>query len=118
MLSVNLRHLHRRAHAHRTAIFGGKRMAKLQRRKFSRPTAVIFPAIAGILFALTIYDAWSQTNRPIKNIDPVPAGSTQDILARLLADEIGRTQGATMVTENRPGAGTAIAAEAVSHAPP
>jgi tripartite-type tricarboxylate transporter receptor subunit TctC len=118
MLSVNLPHLHRRAHAHRTAIFGGKHMTRLRRRNCPRPTAGIFPAIAGILFALTICGAWSQTTRPIKNIVPVPAGSTQDILARLLADEIGRTQGATMVTENRPGAGTAIAAEAASHALP
>jgi tripartite-type tricarboxylate transporter receptor subunit TctC len=80
--------------------------------------AAALPAVAVITFAPTSRDAWSQTTRTIKNVVPVPAGSSQDILARLLADEIGRAQGQTIVIENRPGAGTVIATEAVSHAAP
>ena len=41
-----------------------------------------------------------------------------DILARLLTDQISRTQGWTVVVENRPGAGTSIGTEAVSRAVP
>ena len=41
-----------------------------------------------------------------------------DFLARLLADQIGRSQGLTMVVESRPGAGGRIATEAVSRLAP
>jgi tripartite-type tricarboxylate transporter receptor subunit TctC len=41
-----------------------------------------------------------------------------DVLGRVLAEEIGRAHGPTMVIENRPGAGTVIATELVSRAPP
>jgi tripartite-type tricarboxylate transporter receptor subunit TctC len=92
---------------------------KLPRRQFLHLAAgAAVPAIAVILLALTSHGAWSQTTRTIKNIVPVPAGGSQDILARLLADEIGRAQGQTIVIENRPGAGTVIATEAVSRATP
>jgi tripartite-type tricarboxylate transporter receptor subunit TctC len=40
------------------------------------------------------------------------------IVARLLAEEISRTQGTTLVVENRPGAATEIGAESVSRASP
>ena len=41
-----------------------------------------------------------------------------DVLGRVLAEEIGRAHGPSMVIENRPGAGTVIATEIVSRAPP
>jgi tripartite-type tricarboxylate transporter receptor subunit TctC len=47
----------------------------------------------------------------------MPGGGT-DILARLLAEEIGRAEGQRMLIENRPGAGSAIGTEAVSRAAP
>ena len=49
---------------------------------------------------------------------PYPPGGTADIVARLLAEQIGRMQGPAMVIENRAGAGTAIATEAVARAAP
>jgi tripartite-type tricarboxylate transporter receptor subunit TctC len=39
-----------------------------------------------------------------------------DILARLLGDQIGRTQGATLVIDNRPGAGEIIGTETAARA--
>ena len=62
------------------------------------------------------YNVWSQTSGIIKIVVPVPAGGTPDIVARLLADQIGRASGPTMIVENRPG--SAIATEIVSHATP
>jgi tripartite-type tricarboxylate transporter receptor subunit TctC len=62
--------------------------------------------------------AWSQTRGTIKVVVPFPAGGTATILARLLAEQIGRMQGATVMVENRPGAGGIIGAEAVAHAAP
>jgi tripartite-type tricarboxylate transporter receptor subunit TctC len=93
---------------------------KLRRRQFLRlaASAAIFGVMSAVPIAWSGDGAWSQTVRTIKIIVPVPAGGSQDVESRLLADEIGRTQGATMVIENRPGAGTAIAAEAVSRAAP
>ena len=71
-----------------------------------------------MLLALSGHVAWCQTARPIKIVVPYTAGSPSDLLARLLADEINRAQGTTIVVENRPGASTAIGSEAVARAAP
>ena len=63
-------------------------------------------------------DAWSQAARTIKIVVPYPPGSGPDILSRLMADEIGRAQSASVVVENRPGAGTVIGTEAAARAAP
>src|SRR5437868_13547627 len=61
--------------------------------------------------------AWAQS-ATIKIVVPYTPGSGPDILARLMAQQIGRTQGATVVVENRPGAGTVIGTESVERAAP
>jgi tripartite-type tricarboxylate transporter receptor subunit TctC len=45
-------------------------------------------------------------------------GGGSDVLARLMAEHIGRAQGVTVMVENRPGASTAIGTEAVARAAP
>jgi tripartite-type tricarboxylate transporter receptor subunit TctC len=67
---------------------------------------------------VTLFDraAWSQTARTIKLIVPFPAGCPADTLARVVSEEIGRLQGATIVVENRSGAEGVIGTEAVSRA--
>ncbi|MGC2811521.1 MAG: tripartite tricarboxylate transporter substrate binding protein [Bradyrhizobium sp.] len=57
-------------------------------------------------------------NRPIKMIVPYPAGGTTDFLGRLVADQFQTGMGATVVVENKPGAGTTIGAEQVARAEP
>src|SRR5262245_7804697 len=57
--------------------------------------------------------ASAQAGRTIKIVVPLAPGGAASVLARLLADEVSRTQGVTMVVENRPGAGTVIGTEAV-----
>jgi tripartite-type tricarboxylate transporter receptor subunit TctC len=54
----------------------------------------------------------------IKIVVPLPAGGGVDVVARQLAEQIGQSQGATFVIENRPGAGTMIGTEAVARANP
>jgi tripartite-type tricarboxylate transporter receptor subunit TctC len=76
------------------------------------------PAVAVIMALLFGHGAWAQAPRTIRLIVPYPPGGTADIVARLLADQIGRTQGPSIVIENRPGAGTAIGTEAVARAAP
>ena len=62
--------------------------------------------------------AQAQTSRTIKFVVPFAAGGTADILARMLAEEIGKAHGVGTLIENRSGAGTIIATEAASRAPP
>ena len=77
-----------------------------------------------LLLALTfqsvsvLADETWPTKQTLKIVVPYAPGGGADILARLLAEQISRTQGSTMVIENRPGAGAAIGAEAVSRAAP
>jgi len=61
--------------------------------------------VLGLLFiAVPDHGARSQTARTIKIVNPYPPGGTADIVARILSEQIGRSQGVTMVIENRPGA--------------
>jgi tripartite-type tricarboxylate transporter receptor subunit TctC len=62
--------------------------------------------------------AQAQSSRTIKIIVPSTAGGGADVLARMLADQIGKAQSQTMVVENRPGAGNTIGTEAVARAVP
>lgn len=62
--------------------------------------------------------ASAQTGRTIRLIVPVPPGASTDAVARLMAEQIGRAQGVTVVVENRPGASGMIGTEAVSRAAP
>jgi len=88
--------------------------------RFSRHQSVPLAAavIALILLSLSDPVAWSQTTRTIKIVVPYQPGGANDVLARLLGEQIGRAQGRTVLIENRPGAGTVIATEAVSRAAP
>jgi tripartite-type tricarboxylate transporter receptor subunit TctC len=75
--------------------------------------ATIAAATAGVAPAVRAA-AWP--DRPIHFIVPFPAGSSSDIVARIVAQRLGQRLGQTLVVEDRPGAGGAIAYEAVAHA--
>lgn len=55
--------------------------------------------------------------RALKLIVPFPPGGAADIIGRYYADQLTQALGQTVVVDNRPGAGTAIAAEAAARAP-
>jgi tripartite-type tricarboxylate transporter receptor subunit TctC len=57
-------------------------------------------------------------SRPVRFIVPFGAGSSTDIVARILAEPLGRSLGQPMVVENRPGADGAISAEQTARAAP
>ncbi len=80
--------------------------------------AVILAGLSGLLLTLTGEGAWSQAASPIKIIVPNPAGGVADVIARLLAEQISRAQGPTILIENRPGAGTVVGTEATARAAP
>jgi len=93
-----------------------KRRDFLPRRQFLHLAAgaAIFTAIV----ALANDAAWPQAGRIIRIVVPFPAGGSATVLARLLGDQISKAQGPTVIIENRPGAGAAIAYEAVARAAP
>ena len=56
--------------------------------------------------------------QPIRVIAPATAGSTVDVMARIVYEQVGRQLGQSIVVENRGGAGTTTGMSAVAHAAP
>jgi len=69
-----------------------------------------FASIALIALAATATQAQTRT---IRTIVPFGPGGVPDVVARAIGDYIGRTHKVTTVVENRPGAGSIIATDAV-----
>jgi tripartite-type tricarboxylate transporter receptor subunit TctC len=86
----------------------------LPRRQFLHLAAgaAAFPAVSRF--------AWAQTypTRPVRIVVGLTAGSASDIVARLVGQWLSERLGQQFVVENRPGAGTNIAAEAVVRSAP
>ncbi len=61
-------------------------------------TAGLLATAGGIAHAQDNYP-----NKPVRMIVPFPAGQATDILARLMADSLGKIWGQQVVVENRPG---------------
>jgi tripartite-type tricarboxylate transporter receptor subunit TctC len=81
--------------------------------------ALVAAAAIGIALSLALAaDAGAQASRAVKIVVPYPPASGPDILSRLMAEQIGKMQGATVVIENRPGGGTMIGTEAAARAAP
>jgi tripartite-type tricarboxylate transporter receptor subunit TctC len=90
----------------------------LPRRHFLHLAAGAGAVLSVILVTMTGNSACAQTARTVKLVVPYAAGGGVDIIARLLAEQISRAQGLTIVIENRPGAGAVIGTEAVPRAIP
>jgi tripartite-type tricarboxylate transporter receptor subunit TctC len=73
-------------------------------------------ASAGALALPAFAQAWP--SRPIKLVVPFPPGSSPDIIARLIADPLGAALKATVVVDNKPGAGGNVGTGAVARAEP
>ncbi|WP_237214838.1 Bug family tripartite tricarboxylate transporter substrate binding protein [Falsiroseomonas oryziterrae] len=84
----------------RAAVFG------LAGAMLARPTLAQAPATGD----------WP--NRPIRWINPGPAGGAGDVLSRLVADRLSARLGQPVVVDNRPGAGTNIGMAAVARSAP
>ena len=74
-------------------------------------TAVALPALSSMARAQT-------DRRSVHLLVGFAAGSSVDIIARLLAEQLNKAQGLTMIVQNLPGAGTLIATEAAARADP
>jgi len=87
---------------------------KLPRRRFLQLAGIVatLPTVPRTARAQT-YPA-----RPVRLIVGFPPGGTNDVLARLLGQWLTERLGQTFVVENRPGAASNVATEAVVRAPP
>jgi tripartite-type tricarboxylate transporter receptor subunit TctC len=87
---------------------------KLPRRQFLRlaAAAAVLPTVSPIATAQT-YPA-----RPVRIIVGFTTGGVADIAARLIGQWLSERLGQQFIVENRPGAATNIATEAVIHASP
>ena len=81
-----------------------------------RRLIVSLPAL--LACAGTVAQAPSFASKPIRLVVPFPAGGGVDVIARALAEGLGRELGQTVVIDNKAGAGTAIGNDAVAKAPP
>lgn len=81
---------------------------KLRARHFA-----LLPMV--LMFALDAVAAYP--DKPVKLVVPFPAGGTVDVVARALAVTMGSALATSVVVENVPGAGGAVAAQRVVKSP-
>src|SRR5262245_28769404 len=87
---------------------------KRRRRRFLQSAACAVLALAAPHMA----DAQSYPTRPVRLIVGFPAGGPADIGARVTAQWLSERLGQQFIVENRPGAATNLATEAVIRAAP
>ncbi len=78
-------------------------------------------AVAALLFVLWGAASASAQDYPSRNVSfivPTGAGAATDLLARILAPQLGERLGKPFVVENRPGAGTMTGSNAVAKSAP
>jgi tripartite-type tricarboxylate transporter receptor subunit TctC len=90
-------------------------MTTSNRRRFLTLTAAALATPA--LPRLGLAQAWP-AGKPIHAVVPFTAGSTVDIIGRIVLDPLSRQLGQTIVIENRGGAGGSIGSAAVAKADP
>lgn len=75
--------------------------------------------LALILAVLVTPAALAQAfpTKPVRLVVPFPPGGATDVFARMAAAEMTKSLGQQVIVENRPGAGTTIAAEIVAKSP-
>jgi tripartite-type tricarboxylate transporter receptor subunit TctC len=73
---------------------------------------------AALTLTVSVVNAQTSANAPVRILVGAPAGGTTDTMARALAQALGQQLSRVVVVENKPGAGGNLAAEMVAKAPP
>lgn len=74
--------------------------------------------LAAALHASAVYSADAFPHRPLRIVVGFTAGTTTDITARLLGDQLSGELGQSVIVENRPGANSGLANQLVATATP
>lgn len=88
--------------------------------KPKRPVALIHKVLVAIVLIASsngFAQAGAYPDKPVKLVVGFAAGGPTDVVARAFADHAGRALGQPFIIDNRPGANTILAAQAVASAP-
>jgi tripartite-type tricarboxylate transporter receptor subunit TctC len=78
----------------------------------------IIPALFVLVLGCTAAAAQTYPNKPIRLVVGFAPGGAADIISRAIGDPLGRALGQSIIIDNKPGAGSSIAAEFVARASP
>ncbi|WP_431521339.1 tripartite tricarboxylate transporter substrate binding protein BugE [Cupriavidus campinensis] len=85
-------------------------------KKNTKAKTVVVALASGLAMSSAL--AQSYPSRPIKLQVPFAAGGTTDLVARIVADPLGKLLGQPVVVENKPGGGGSVSAAEVARAQP
>ncbi|MFY3384813.1 Bug family tripartite tricarboxylate transporter substrate binding protein [Paracidovorax sp. MALMAid1276] len=88
--------------------------------KKKMPAALIYQALTAIFLIAYCAPSVAQTaypNKPVKLVVGFAAGGPTDVVARAFADHASQALGQPFIIDNKPGANTILAAQAVASAP-
>jgi tripartite-type tricarboxylate transporter receptor subunit TctC len=86
-----------------------------------RAFVLVLALSSGLLAVQTARGQTAAADYPQRTVTflcPFPAGGGTDILTRMLAQELQEKLARTIIVDNRPGAGTIVAAQAAARAAP
>src|SRR6185295_18586918 len=78
----------------------------------------LFPLVAAACWCAAASWAQSFPVKPVRYVIPFPAGTSNDIVGRILTDRLTRLWGQQVIVDNRVGASGTIGAAFVAKAPP
>src|SRR5262245_42109968 len=83
-------------------------------RAYLRPEFLVL----AVLIAAGVAHSQTYPVKPVRYVVGFVAGGSADTIARIVAGKLGENLGQQVVVENRPGAGSVVAAELVARAGP
>lgn len=81
-------------------------------------SGMVITLAAASIASVQAQAVWPSEGKPIRFVGPGSAGSTSDIIGRLVGDHVARSLGVPVILEQRPGGATLIAAEHVARSAP
>ena len=96
-------------------LHGAQGMGRLAAGRFVFVVGIAALALTGKPLAA---EPQSFPSKPVRIIVPYTPGSPNDVLARLLAQQLQAKLGQPVVIDNKPGGGTTIGSKAAAVAPP